>query len=936
MEKEYRILSLNANKLFENSKGYKIDNTNNKLSKDYKSVIDNCLEIHYLQKVLRKKIGYTVDKYNVLDEFINVSFDYSLYKYNVRFKDKKNKTSIYVRNGYFDEDINSIESHLADSLYIKNNELIAVKTGEAISNPNEITKGLFNVVDGKYEFIRENNVVKSPVELRKYFYENGITIYINGTKREYVRYKRSTGASREGDCLFIDKSLFDKMSKWSRFGIDVNDKNRVSFEAYQSLTLSGIQKTIEIEPKNVLVVEDYESIFEDSSSIYFNTSEDKKLFVDTNGKVKNNIWDGEGLLDESIFEDNGYSEKGMLLLRNQFFKSCCFNTKLQKWFTANNITEINQLNGYTEATSISDIKLVITDSSLKYLKLSSKSRIEKIKRWMEKVDKHFGVVKTDKKTRFFSGSMTQTNYQLLNTLDSSYPNTFNILKPTLDVRDLINTDPLALQLYLKNISKDNDDDYTEDNDDGFFDFKNKIVLELLKINEDFDKTSLYKKFKKNIINSINEKIKNGKLLVSGTNATIFGNGYELLKEIIKQFDHNNPTSVLKNNQIMCKAFKEEKILCARSPHITMGNLYKPDNVMIKEYNDWFNLSNEIVCVNAINENIQQRLNGCDYDSDFMLITDNKLLVDSVNTDEFKVPVCLAATSNKSYTEEELYKLDNDICDNRIGEIVNLSQHLNSIYWEQKKKGNIELAKAIYNHIGKLAVLSGMEIDKAKRIYNVSCKAELEAINKEKPEDSKAIPVFLNYIKNSKVKIKNKKRLEREYDTVMDYIYQIKEKNRCKSSHTKEKKLFDIINKNLESSNTNSAFYRKKANEALDILKNVNTEIEAIKVKYNDENYNKKLIMQEIQNSVETAGEDIAKRIDREYTLNLILKDLKNDEDETLEQKLWILLYSLYEKQKDVFIKLFKTKQQYEKLVEENTGNYHIFDKNYAKINKNLE
>ena len=96
MEKEYRILSLNANKLFENSKGYKINNTNNKLSKDYKSVIDNCLEIHYLQKVLRKKIGYTVDKYNVLDEFINVSFDYSLYKYNVRFKDKKNKTSIYV------------------------------------------------------------------------------------------------------------------------------------------------------------------------------------------------------------------------------------------------------------------------------------------------------------------------------------------------------------------------------------------------------------------------------------------------------------------------------------------------------------------------------------------------------------------------------------------------------------------------------------------------------------------------------------------------------------------------------------------------------------------------------------------------------------------------------------------------------------------------
>lgn len=931
MENEYRILSLNANKLFENIDGYKIDNTNNKLSKDYKSVIDNCLELIELKKKLRKKLGYRVDKYYVLDEFINVSFNYSLYEYNVRKRDRINNTSIYVKSGYFVEDITEIENKLIDSVYIKDGKLIAVKTGEDIKKQNPITKGIFSVIDNKYKFLSEKNTIKSPLELREYFYKNGFSILINGEKKEYVRYKRSTGASREGDCLFIDKASYDKMNKWSRFGIDVKDSNRVAFEAYQSLTLSGIQKTIELEPKNILVLEDFEYEFEDDSSLYINIK-DEKLFIDTKGKVKNNIWDGEGLLDESVFIENGYKDKGMMLLRNQFFKSCCFNTKLQSWFKENNITDVCQINGYTEATSISDIKLVITDSSLKYLKLSSKKREAAISTWMKKVGSSFGVVKTDKKTRFFKGSMTQTNYQLINTLDSSYENTSELLQPTLDLRNQINLEPIVLQFYIKNLSNNND--YTEeDEDDSFSEFKNRIVLELLRINENFDKTELYKNFKKNIINSINKKIKNGKLLVSGTNATIFGNGYELLKEIIKKFNHNNPTSILNKNQVMCKFFNEGKVLCSRSPHITMGNLYKPDNVIVEEYNKWFNLSNEIVCVNAIGENIQQRLNGCDYDSDFMLITNEKLLIDSFNDNEFKVPVCMASPSKKKYTIDELYKLDNDICDNRIGQIVNLSQHFNSIYWEEKRKGNFDNSKRIYDSIAKLAVLSGMEIDKAKRIYGVSCKNEIDIIKSNKPEDYKAIPEFLDFISSSKQKTKNNSKETRKYATPMDDIYKIKEDNRCKTRHVKEKNFFDIMNKNLESSNTNSKFYQIKAIEILKALDDVINEIDSIKSNYNDENYNKILIKQDIQIAIDNASNYIIDRMEREYTLNLVIKELtKDDESEDLNEKLWILLYSLYENKKELFIKLFTTKQNHERLIEDNNGNYIIFNKKYAKIN----
>lgn len=72
----------------------------------------------------------------------------------------------------------------------------------------------------------------------------------------------------------------------------------------------------------------------------------------------------------------------------------------------------------------------------------------------------------------------------------------------------------------------------------------------------------------------------------------------------------------------------------------MGNLYCAENVLGGGIWDYFDLGKNIVCVNAIGENIQQRLNGCDYDSDTMLLTDDALLVNAAERYNgfFKVPV----------------------------------------------------------------------------------------------------------------------------------------------------------------------------------------------------------------------------------------------------------------------------------------------------------
>ena len=92
----------------------------------------------------------------------------------------------------------------------------------------------------------------------------------------------------------------------------------------------------------------------------------------------------------------------------------------------------------------------------------------------------------------------------------------------------------------------------------------------------------------------------------------------------------------------------EMVLCARSPHITMGNLYLAQNAHCYDLLRYFNLTPNIICVNAIESNIQQRLNGCDYDSDSMLVTDDELIIAGVTGcyDILKVPVCKAEPVGK--------------------------------------------------------------------------------------------------------------------------------------------------------------------------------------------------------------------------------------------------------------------------------------------------
>lgn len=619
---------------------------------------------------------------------------------------------------------------------------------------------------------------------REKLYRNGIDMELNGRTYRYVRYKRTAGNAKKNKCLFILEDLYPHMKKWNDHYLDTADEkissDPVSFEAYQALTLSSIIGTLSLKPCEILIMDDQISEFYDSNVITPKSADgefkpdEKELFDSyrTTVKVRNKIWDGEALLDDSVFNEqkDELKNKSMMLLRSHFFKSCAFRTRLQQWFSDNGITDVTQLNGYTRAKQVSDIKLVITKSSLKYAKFTdTTAEGYGLGKWLGKQKKiTFGIVKTDKPPRYMDGKMVKTSYQLLNTIGMTAEECMDFLTPSLIRLALIKNSPSHLKEHIRS-----DRYFSENEGEVRSEYQFNVFINMINLTDAFSGTKIYKNKRNEITRNYRDGLRHGDILVNGTNATLFGNPSEFLYATIhKHYKPGDPIrdakgniaeNVLKEAQISCTRFEDgAELCCARFPHITMGNLLVGKNRSDIALGGYFVLSDDIVCVNAINYNLQQKLNGADYDSDSMLITDDPILVKAVKRQgDFPVPYNdledTPVIPKETDPVKKLAGIDTMLGKDLIGNIVNLSQIYNSLWWtmvnrtwwtslsdrldpEDTEKNRDErisdaFHKALSEHweelatlyasICELAVLSNIEIDRAKRNYSLNVRKKLK-------------------------------------------------------------------------------------------------------------------------------------------------------------------------------------------------------------------
>ena len=893
--------------------GYNIRNKDGAISlRKFENTLDWSLDTIKLQEeyekaVRRKDFYFVVNKRKYTQVIINVKFSYSYKEFN------KVGKNVYVRDGYDFRDC-----VFTDGVCIKDGLIVGIQTNVEVLNevPKELIPPYFTYADGCYQLTGAIPVIKNKADLRQELYENGFVC--DGVK--YVRYKRSAGSSRVGKCLFVNEVVAKRMARWDRCGLTIRDNAPIdlaSFEAYIALPMSSIIDTMIIEPENILIVDDFESCFKDKV-IAVEEKDGRLVASEKEVDVTNCIWDGESLLDVSMFGE--YASKGMVLLRNRFFKTCAFNANIQQWFADNGITSVEQLNGFTLAKDISQVKLITTPSSVKYLKFGS------IEDWLANIEHTFGIVKYEKETHFFDGRMVQCHYQLLNTLQLSYKDVEELLKPSLAYVGAIRQDPAVLRYHIGYAFKNAE----EEAELSSLTTKNEIVFKLLGINDKFSRTKIYKEFRDDIVKGFFRNLKRGHILLNGNYSTLLGNGLELLRQAIGQFDGSSEIGI---GNIHSHKFEYGKtVLGSRSPHVTMGNILLAQNVASENIDKYFNMTNEIVYINSIGENILQRLSGADMDSDTMLLTDNELLIQTArkNYGVYLVPTnCVSAQKTKRrYNSSDRADLDVRTSVNKIGEIVNLSQQLNSLYWERLRSGkSIEANQELYWDICKLDVLSGVEIDKAKKEFTIDSGKEIDILKRKYhiEEDGKTLkPMFFKMITTENGYALPPDTMYRYFETPMDYLQKIISSANYRQARLTNKDiipLMDIIKKPT----AKSGAYNVVRDKIIEMIKFYKTRITETYIGYDDKDKAGKQLAREIAAQLKQECENaISKMSSHEYLMYLVLKEVEKKENRSIKNLMFEIMFG---KPDETFMKMVDdSRETVYMLVEdvEGTENYYDF------------
>ena len=566
---------------------------------------------------------------------------------------------------------------------------------------------------------------KSADEIREIFYTKGIEIRHdiqrkNGkiTKQEFVHYNmlyRSTGKAKDGSCMFICDRLYKKALNFIRMGIKLPKNNApiVEMGAYSSLIASSIIDTIHIDPKNILILKDIDSYFT-TNVISIETDKDKHCIAipKENYKLKNTMFDGQGLIDESIFPKWG---NGYLLLRHHMCKMACFKTKIQKFFkdyykdNYDNaiITDMFGIEHYAK-----DIKLITTDNAMKWLKFDISYDY-----WCKKVYENkcaFGVVKTAHKSKL--GEVQKMSYQMINSLDMDVmPNVVNKSKE-----------------YIELLKKDNDVflDYLRENKNFSNDFE--VLVALCNQNKEFTRSDYFRYRKSNIIESYVNNFKFGKVLQNADNLVFVGSPYAMLLYTVGQDVETDVTFKQEKDCIQCftQRFKDgEYLACFRSPHNSKNNISYLHNTYSDEYIKYFDLGEQIIALNVLHTPVQDRMNGCDFDSDSGYVTNQEDIVECAKRAYLNYPTIVNNISkDKNHYNNDLLtfaKIDNGLAhaQSAIGLSSNLAQFAQTYMYnfnDNKYK----------DYVCILSVLAQCAIDNAKRTFDINIVDEIERIKQD--------------------------------------------------------------------------------------------------------------------------------------------------------------------------------------------------------------
>lgn len=611
---------------------------------------------------------------------------------------------------------------------------------------------LDNIEKNKDKFIKYTKQ-----ELRELFYAEGVDVqYADGEVIHYKMLYRNPSKAKVGQVMFINEKLYDKAYDWITMGLCHKKPDKiVEMSAYAPLTTSSIVGKLHIDLDDVLIVRDQSSFFRTVAKIV-RADENKNCYVaDEEADVENVIWDGMALIDTDICPEY---VNGMALLRNHFFKACAFRTDIKLFFRDWCAEHKLDYETYTvkdmfgHDRRVADIKLITTNKAIKWEKFTSYMGDDPYAYWKDRVREDgcvWGVVKTDHPSKL--GDVQQMSYQMVNTMPCNKQGIFELGDVSVRfVNDLKYNPEVFADWLRKNENATN---------------HYGMMVELYERNPYFANSKWFRAEKVDIIKGYINKLKTGKITVHGDNLTMCGNPYALLLHCVGEDWRKDPTLAQEDGVIQCYTtrFADGEYLCAiRNPHNSPNNIAFLHNHYSEEMERYFPFSKNIIAVNCIGTDIQSRLNGADFDSDFILVTNHAVAVSAAMKAYQEYPTIVNELKESGITYKNTPK-DYALMDNRfarsqlaIGESSNVAQLAMSYFWDNP-------CKELYDNFVILSVLAQAAIDSIKRIYEVDVQSEINRIKKlPSMVREKRLPYFMKYTKKVP-KMKNGK--ERAWEDV---------------------------------------------------------------------------------------------------------------------------------------------------------------------------
>ena len=478
---------------------------------------------------------------------------------------------------------------------------------------------------------------------------------INGIK--YKRLLGTNGGIKNSTIVFVSDRLADELKRRVENGRNPNKELvTAKLEAYKALTCSA-SVPVSV-PNGVLVVDDARTEFL-SDVIYLTDESDGEPVMENRPQEKINMdaSDGYGIMLPSLAQ-RWSEELGLdyvvsgVNTRFSFEKGMVFTfdfVDFAEKVAGKYIVE----DAWGNSVDIRNVELVLTTSMVK-LWDSYQSCDDYINTSVNN-GYTFGIAKNCPKELEKERTL---NYQFIQSYDLDDDSIEELIKPTMDeIKDVLSGDWRKTILFLKGLGLNEDNIESQEDD-----YIKSIMIDQRMLDDPFVQNSIYQLIR----NRINEA-KVGVLKIHGNYSIVSGDPYLLCQHIFGM----ELTGLLKAGEIYNKYWADngaEKLACYRAPMTCHNNIRLVHPVNTTEALYWYQYMKTCTIFNSW-DTATAALNGCDFDGDLVMLTDNSVLVNKLKPSP--ALMCAQRNAKKSIAEENDFIRSNiESFGNDIGRTTN--------------------------------------------------------------------------------------------------------------------------------------------------------------------------------------------------------------------------------------------------------------------------